>query len=48
MGKVKPDGSVHSVPPVNRACNLKFYNGFLYQWGGTHRTGGMYRYDLTA
>ena len=48
MGKVKPDGSVHSLPPDNYVCNIKFYDGFIYQWGGRDETHGMHRYDLTA
>ena len=45
---MKPDGSFHSLPKINRACNIKFYNGFIYQWGGRTETRGIYRYDLAA
>ena len=48
MGKVNPNGSTHSVPKMTRACNIKFHNGFIYQWGGMYDVSGMNRFDLTA
>ena len=45
-GKLKPDGTSHGVPNVNKSCNIKYDNGFIYQWGGTGPTNGVYRYDI--
>ena len=44
--------SGHQVPPPRRLCNLNYYNGFLYLWGGNlweeNEGAQLYRYDLTS
>ena len=48
---MKPGGSAHDffIPKRDWACNIKFDNGYIYQWGGnSYSRSNMYRYDLTA
>lgn len=49
MPKIAKGG--HSLPDPRRECNLNYYDGFIYKWGGNlyeDNVGAkLYRYDLT-
>ena len=46
MPKIAKDG--HEIPDPRRMCNLNYYDGYLYLWGGNNdpRAELLYRYDL--
>ena len=49
MPKVAKSG--HKVPPARRMCNINYYDGFVYLWGGElwedNEGSQLYRYDLS-